>query len=490
MEPIVQSIRKSFMTNVTHDIKWRKENLKNILKLINENEKELIEASHKDLKKPKMESSVFEFSLIRGAVQQALDHIDVWTKPQKVSPPLQLKPSYSTWIQPQPYGTVLIMGAWNYPYQLLFMPLVGAIAAGNCSICKPSDLSPNSSELLETLFPKYFDKNFIRCVNGGIPETTDLLAQKFDYIFYTGSTMIGKIVMQAAAKHMTPVTLECGGKSPVYVDASADFEVTANRICWGRFANAGQTCVAPDYILCTKEAQDKLVPELKKALKKFYGEDPQKSNSYGRIINNRHHKRLAVLVDQSKVAIGGNLDENDLYISPTVMTNVLPDDKVMQEEIFGPILPIVNVKNSDEAIDFINQRSKPLALYVFSKYDKHFEDFKNKTSSGSMAFNEVLMQCAMECMPFGGVGESGIGGYHGQFSFDTFSHKRAVLKGKFFGESMLAMRYPPYTDSNQKLLEMVSGELKLEKIFKILFNPYIILSLAITLGYFIKGYIQ
>jgi len=437
-----------------------------------------------------MESSVFEFSLIRGAVDHTLDNIDSWIKPKKVSPPIQLKPSYSTYIQPQPYGTVLIMGAWNYPYQLLFMPLVGAIAAGNCSICKPSDLSPNSSELLEKLFPKYFDQKYIKCVNGGIPETTDLLAQKFDYIFYTGSTMVGKIVMQAAAKHMTPLTLECGGKSPVYVDESADIEVTANRVCWGRFANAGQTCVAPDYILCTKQVQEKLVPALKKSLKKFYGENPQKSDSYGRIVNKRHHKRLAGLIDESKVSVGGVLDEDDLYISPTIMSSVLPEDKVMQEEIFGPILPIVNIANCDEAIDFINQKQKPLALYVFSKDDKHFEEFKNKTSSGSMAFNEVLMQCALESLPFGGVGESGMGGYHGEFSFDTFSHKRAVLKGQFFGESMLAMRYPPYTETNQKMLEMVSGELKLEKIITLLFNPYIILSLAVAIGYIVKGYMQ
>lgn len=489
MEAIVNTVRKSFTSNKTLDVKWRKEQLHSILRMITENEKEMVAVLAKDLNKHHLEVSVFEFQLIKNSVSHTLAHIDEWVKPQAASAPIQLKPLYTPSIQKQPYGTVLIMGAWNYPYQLTLVPLVGAIAAGNSVVIKPSDLSVHTSELIEKLFPKYFDPNFIRVVNGGIEETTELLKQKFDYIFYTGSTMVGKIVMTAAAKHLTPVTLECGGKSPCFVDADADMDVTARRISWGRFTNAGQTCIAPDYILCTKATEEKLLVAFKKCLQQFYGNDARTSDSYSRVINKRHHKRVAGLIDSAKTVIGGETDEDSLYISPTIMTNVTRDDKVMQEEIFGPVLPIVNVKDYQEAIDFVNQGQKPLALYVFSNTSKTFEEFKNKTSSGSLALNEVLMQCGLESMPFGGVGESGMGAYHGHFSFDTFSHSRAVLKAKFFGDSLLAMRYPPYSDKNRKMLEAASGEFNFGPL-KLLFHPYFLLSLAVALGYFMKGYTQ
>lgn len=490
MEALVQSVRKAFATNVTRDLTWRKTQLKNIGRMIDENETELNAAILKDLNKHAMETSVFEFGLIRNAITHSLNNIDRWAKPQPVVAPITVRALYSMNIQKQPYGTALIIGAWNYPYQLLLVPLIGAIAAGNTAVCKPSELSVHTSELLEKLFPKYLDNECIKIVNGGIPETTALLKQKFDYIFYTGNTFVGKIIMEAASKHLTPVTLECGGKSPVYIDSSANLEVTANRLLWGRLTNAGQTCVAPDYVLCTKETQDRMLPYLKKTLAKFYGEDPQRSDSYGRIINQRHHKRVSALIDNSKVVLGGKTDEASLYISPTVMFDCTKSDKVMQEEIFGPVLPFVTVSNRQEAIDFVNESSKPLALYVFSGKTKDYEAFKNYTSSGSMAFNEVIMQIGFECMPFGGVGDSGMGAYHGKYSFETFSHERAVLTAPTVGESLLAMRYPPYNPFNKRLLELTAGELNDYGIFRIIFSPAVILSLAVGLGYFLKGYMQ
>lgn len=289
---------------------------------------------------------------------------------------------------------------------------------------------------------------------------------------------------------MTPVTLECGGKCPVYVDGSADLDVTARRICWGRYVNAGQTCVAPDYILCTKETQEKLLPFLKKALQQFYGDNPKNSDSYGRIIQKRHHQRIVGLIDQAKVVIGGEYDEDNLYIAPTVMFNATRDDKIMQEETFGPILPIVTVSNRDEAIDYVNNGSKPLALYVFTKNKKDYEEFKLKTSSGSIAKNEVLIQIGFDCAPFGGVGDSGVGSYHGKFSFDTFSHSRTTLEASFTGDALLATRYPPYTEKNRKILEFSTQDFGLETVFKILFNPYVVLSLAVALGYYLKSFMQ
>jgi len=292
--------------------------------------------------------------------------------------------------------------------------------------------------------------------------------------------------MEAASKHLTPVCLECGGKSPVYIDSTADLETTAKRLLWGRFVNAGQTCVAPDYVLCTKETQERIFPFLKKYLTQFYSENPSESECFGRIINKRHFDRLSKLIDQNKVVIGGQADESILYISPTVMFNVQAEDKVMQEEIFGPILPFVNVSNYDEAIDFINQKDKPLALYVFSKNDKLYDEFKDRTSSGSYAFNECLMQVGFECLPFGGVGASGLGRYHGKFSFETFSHHRAILKAPFFGESLTYFRYPPYSKSNTKSAILASSEFRETFMHKILFNRFVLVMLAAALAFLYK----
>jgi len=288
MDSLVRKLRGSFKTNETKSVKWRKENLLALKRLINENEKELCDALKADLNKHEQETISMEIGIINNSIVHALNNLDDVVKAKKVKPIIQGRALYSTYVQSQPYGVVFIIGAWNYPYQLTLVPLVGAIACGNCALVKPSELSVNSAALLEKLWPKYFDESFIALANGGIAETTELLKQRFDYIFYTGSTAVGKIIMQAASQHLTPVTLECGGKSPTYVDETADLNLAAKRILWGKLANAGQTCIAPDYVLCTKETQDKLVPIIKAHLVDFYGENPKESESFGRIINDRH----------------------------------------------------------------------------------------------------------------------------------------------------------------------------------------------------------
>lgn len=460
MEITIGKLRATFKTNETKDLKWRKKNLLALQRMINENQSELCEALKKDLNKPELEVIGMEFGLIMNSITYALNHLEQMSKPRKVTPIIQGRALYSTYVQNQPYGVVLILGAWNYPYQLTLVPLIGAIACGNCALVKPSELSQNSAQLLEKLWPKYFDSASIALINGGVEETTAMLKMRFDYIFYTGSTAVGKIIMKAASEYLTPVTLECGGKSPTYVDTSADLNLAAKRILWGKLANAGQTCIAPDYILCTKETQEKLIPLFKNVLEEFYKGDPKTSDSYGRIINERHFKRIIKLLDKSKVVIGGDSDEATKYISPTVMTNVSPEDPVMQEEIFGPILPIVTVQNQQEAIDFINEREKPLALYVFASKTSVYDEFQLNTTSGSYAFNEVLMQISYECLPFGGVGNSGLGRYHGLYSFETFSHQRGVLYSNGWGDMLTYFRYPPYTQQKISVLGPATKEMK------------------------------
>lgn len=458
MNEVVGTLRATFKTNETKSVKWRRNNLLAVQRLINENADELCSALKKDLNKHKNEVHGMELGVIKNSITFALNNLNSYTKPRQVKPIVQARALYSTYVQYQPYGVVLVIGAWNYPLQLSLVPLVGAIASGNCVLVKPSELSSHSSELLEKLWPKYFDSSSVALINGGVKETTELLKMKFDYIFYTGNTAVGKIIMKAASEYLTPVTLECGGKSPCYIDESADLNLAARRIIWGKMANAGQTCVAPDYILCTKEIRDKILQHMEDVLQEFYGQDPKESKSFGRIINNRHFNRLVKLLDQSKVKIGGKTDEDSNYISPTIMIDVKPEDPVMQEEIFGPILPFVTIQNQQEAIDFINEREKPLALYVFASKTTLFDDFKFNTTSGSYAFNEVLMQISYECLPFGGVGNSGLGNYHGHYSFETFSHQRSVLYSNGYGDKLTFFRYPPYTDNKLSFLGPASTE--------------------------------
>ena len=333
----------------------------------------------------------------------------------------------TAWTQYDPLGVVLVIAPWNYPAQLLLAPVVGALAAGNTVVAKPSELSPATSAAMARLLPAYLDADAVAVVEGGVPETTALLAERFDHIFYTGNGTVGRIVLRAAAEHLTPVTLELGGKSPAFVDRDTDLTVVAERLARGKFLNAGQTCVAPDYVLTDPETAAALEPLLADAVKALYGSDPAASGEYGRIVNERHFDRLTGLLDSGRTVVGGTSDRTAKYLAPTVLADVAPDAPVMREEIFGPILPIVTVPGLDEAIDFINDRDKPLALYVFTESDGTRSRFAAETSSGGLGHGLPLAHLTVSDLPFGGVGESGMGNYHGRYSIETFSHRKAVL---------------------------------------------------------------
>ncbi|XP_074035963.1 aldehyde dehydrogenase, dimeric NADP-preferring [Leptinotarsa decemlineata] len=449
----VAAARDAFNSGVTKSYAFRLKQIKSLLKLVEENKEILTEAIIKDVRKPKFEAVIFEVNYVANDLRNIIFNLEEWMQPQKPDKPLTFIMD-TVIIQPEPYGVALIIGAWNYPVQLCLAPLSGAIAAGNTVVLKPSEIAPNTAKVLAELLPKYLDSKCYHVVNGGIPETTELLEQRFDYIFYTGNCNVGKIIHRAASKYLTPVTLELGGKSPVYIDSTADLDLTAARVLFGRFANAGQSCIAPDYILCSKEIATKFIEACKRCMTKWYGENIKESPDYGRIVNRNHFQRIVKLLEGSKIAVGGKHDIDDLYIEPTILQEVKPTDPVMQEEIFGPILPIVNIDNAGNAIDFINDREKPLALYIFSN-DKTIHDlFLKNTSSGNMLINDTMMHFSCETIPFGGVGNSGMGGYHGKFSFDTFSHMKGTLIKKLdkVGEYLNAARYPPFSEGKMNFV--------------------------------------
>ncbi|MEJ2299417.1 MAG: aldehyde dehydrogenase family protein, partial [Woeseiaceae bacterium] len=376
-------------------------------------------------------------------------HLREWVRRRRVSTPLTGMPGKS-WVQPEPLGVVLIIGAWNYPVQLVLDGLAAALAAGNCAVIKPSELAPATSALLARLVPQYLDDACIRVVEGAVAETTALLELPWDHILYTGGGKVGRIVMAAAAKHLTPVTLELGGKSPCVVMPDADLETTANRIAWGKFTNAGQTCIAPDYVLVDADTEKKLVPLLRDAITNMFGDDPATSDSYGRIVNDRHFERLSGLLASGEVAIGGQADAAERFIAPTVLTGVATDSAVMQEEIFGPILPIVRSDDLEAAIRFIRRGDKPLAAYIFTRDAQAEQRFLSSVSSGNACVNDTMMFMAVPELPFGGVGPSGMGCYSGEHGFRTFSHMKAVMKRGWWPDPDL--RYAPYTDSKFSLL--------------------------------------
>ncbi|CAH0695749.1 unnamed protein product [Spodoptera exigua] len=454
----VEKARDAYNRGVTRPVKWRLQQLKNLLRMYEENQNAMIEALRKDLRRSKMESVMLEVAYLINDLKSIIHHLEDWVKPEKPEKGF-VNMLDDVVIYHDPYGVALVIGSWNYPLQLLLLPVSGAIAGGNAVIIKPSELATACAAFVAETVPKYLDNDAVIVIEGGPQETTELLKQKFDYIFFTGGTSIGKIVYEAAVKNLTPVTLELGGKSPVYIDNTADIMITTKRVLWGKFINAGQTCIAPDYILCTKETQDKFVAAAKKILQEWYGPDPQKSPDFARIINSRHFSRLQALVDASKdkIAVGGTYDANDKFIELTILTNVVASDKIMQDEIFGPILPIVPVENAYEAIKFINERDHPLVLYVFSKQKNIHTLFTEQTQSGSVNINDTIMFYAVESLPFGGVGASGIGAYHGKKTFETFTHKKSCLIKNFspIGEKLASGRYPPYTDGNLKMLNLL-----------------------------------
>ncbi|MDZ8104493.1 MAG: aldehyde dehydrogenase [Nostoc sp. DedQUE12a] len=437
---IIQHQREFFQTGKTKDINFRIEQLQKLKQAIIEHEQEIIEALQADLYKPVVETYLTEIAVIKE-IDYAIKHIKTWTKPKKAPVSLDFF-SYSARIYPEPVGVVLIISPWNYPFQLAISPLVGAIAAGNCAIIKPSEIASHTSGIVTKIITKYFQQAYIAVVEGGVEASQKLLAEKFDHIFFTGGTAIGKIVMEAAAKNLTPVTLELGGKSPCIVDTDINVEHTARRITWGKFINAGQTCIAPDYLLVNKNIKKDLIDGLQKNLKEFYGENPANSPDYARIISQKHFDRLVKFFEDSKVIVGGETKSSERYIAPTIIDNVSLEDSVMQEEIFGPILPIIEYSDIAEAIALINSRPKPLALYLFSQNKNLQKRVLQETSSGGVCINDTIMHVGVPSLPFGGVGDSGIGNYHGKASFDTFSHHKSVLQNSFWLD--LKWRYAPY----------------------------------------------
>lgn len=454
---VIDKLQTKFKQGVTKPLDYRTQQLKALYRLCKENENALVKAMRDDLNKPYFESVICEIEFVRNDIRGMLINLEKWAREEYTSKHILLTFD-SSYIRREPYGVVLIIGTWNYPIQMTLSPLVGAIGAGNAAVIKPSEISPATARVLEELLPLYLDKDCYKVINGGAAETTELLKEKFDYIFYTGSSSVGKIIGDAANKYLTPCTLELGGKSPLFLDTEVDVEVSCRRILWGKFINSGQTCVAPDYILCTEKRQEEFIQVAKTILKEFFGENPHDSGDLARIVNKKHFKRIERLVSSGSVAIGGVCIEKELYISPTVLINVKASDVVMQEEIFGPILPIVPIADVEEAIRFINDRDKPLCLYVFSNNKNVVKRFLNDTSSGSCCVNDTVVHLSVDSLPFGGVGGSGMGRYHGKFSFDTFSHKKAVLIRNFIPllEKLGALRYPPYTDKNmEKLLVLM-----------------------------------
>ena len=446
----VKRLRAAFESGRTRPLEWRREQLQQLKKLLRENGQEIVDALHADLGRPELEGWVTDVTVTVAEVDLALKSLSRWTRPQRVSTPLNQQPA-SARIVREPLGVVLVIAPWNYPVQLLLSPLVGAIAAGNTVLLKPSEVSAHSSAIMAKLVPRYLDTECIAVVEGGVEETTALLEQRFDHILYTGNGQVARVVMAAAAKHLTPVTLELGGKSPCIVDEEVDVEVAARRIAWGKFLNAGQTCIAPDYVLVHESKERELLDAMKKALVEFYGEDPKQTADYGRIINERHHRRLAQLVASGEVVTGGQLDEQDRFIAPTILRNVAPDSPVMRDEIFGPILPVLTVPDVESAISFVNARPKPLALYVFTKRKPVEEEVVARTSSGGVCVNATIWHIANANLPFGGVGPSGMGAYHGRDSFETFSHRKAVVSKSTALDPKLA--YPPYTKWKQAIVK-------------------------------------
>ena len=449
---LVQRMRSTFESGVTRSAEWRMRELKQLERLISDNEAEITEALHADLGKCHFEAFIGETGFMLGDVKHAIKNVRRWMKPKRVKAPLTVQPAKAV-VHSEPLGVVLIIAPWNYPFQLALSPLVGAISAGNTAIIKPSEVAPATSAVIAKLVPRYLDRDAIAVVEGGVPETTTLLAQRFDHIFYTGNGTVGRIVMVAAAEHLMPNTLDLGGKSPCIVDREVDLDVAARRIVWGKFFNAGQTCVAPDYILVHESMQQRLLDKLDETIKQFYGADPQASSDYARIVNERHHDRLTKLLDSGEVVSGGKADKKNRYIAPTVLRDVPATAPVMADEIFGPILPVLSVKDIEEAIRFINDRPKPLALYVFTKDKDVAERVLGQTSSGGACVNDCVTHLAPPDLPFGGVGASGMGAYHGKTSFDTFTHKKSVLDK---GSMDPPLRYPPYTDDKLKWVKRLS----------------------------------
>ncbi|RKS02081.1 aldehyde dehydrogenase [Flavobacterium sp. 102] len=423
------------------DINYRKQSLLKLLKAVQEQEAEIIQALYDDFKKPAFEAVVTETSYVLAELNHTIKNINKWAKPTWVLPSFLNFPS-TDYLYKEPYGKVLIIAPWNYPYQLALAPLIAAVAAGNQVVVKPSELTPNTSKIIAKIISKSFDENHVECVEGGIDVAQELLAKRWDYIFFTGSVAVGKMVAKAAAENLTPVTLELGGKNPCIIEQSANLKLTAKRIVWGKFLNAGQTCIAPDYLLVHQSIKPKLIDFLKEEIILAYGENPEVSPDFPRIINEKNWKRQVSFLENQTILLGGKANSKDFYIAPTLLDNPSLESLVMKEEIFGPILPILSYDSEADLEQIITQYEKPLSLYVFTKNKTFAHKIISKYSFGGGCINDTVIHFANKRLPFGGVGQSGIGAYHGKLSFTLFSHQKAMVKKANWLD--IPTRYAPY----------------------------------------------
>jgi aldehyde dehydrogenase (NAD+) len=451
IEVMAGSLRAVFESGRTKRLDWRKEQLNGIDRMLVEQEQLFAQALHSDLGKSATEAYTTEIAIVRAEIKHALSNLSKWTRPERVALPMNQRPGKAE-IHREPLGAVLVIAPWNYPLQLLILPMVAAITAGNVVLGKPSELAPHTAAAVAKVLPEYVDDG-VQVIEGGIDEAKALLATRWDHIFYTGSGRIASEVLMAAAPNLTPVTLELGGKSPAIVHKSAEIEIAARRIAWGAFVNAGQTCVAPDYVLVHRPIAEEFTDALLASLNEFYGDDPKKSPDYGRVINHRHLRRLKGLLDSLPVAqivVGGQIDEQDRYLAPTIVMDPDPGSDLMSDEIFGPILPLLTVESMNEAVAFVQSRPRPLASYVFSEDKAVVEQVLTDVSSGGAVVNHTLLHLAVPALPFGGVGASGMGAYHGRAGFENLSHRKAVLRKA--SKPDVKLLYPPYTKIKRKLL--------------------------------------
>ncbi|MBB5174684.1 aldehyde dehydrogenase [Texcoconibacillus texcoconensis] len=424
---LVERQRTFFHQGETKSVKKRKMQLKALRETIEAREEEIMAALHQDLNKSRPEAFMTEIGFLYAEIKDVLKHLDEWTAPEKVKTPLSHTGSTS-YIYREPYGVTLVIAPWNYPFQLAIAPLIGAIAAGNTAVVKPSEYTPNTSRVIKSLLEDLFTPEYVAVVEGDADVAKNLLSEHFDYIFFTGSSEVGKKVMKAAAENLTPVTLELGGKSPAIVMKDANVKLAAKRIVWGKFLNAGQTCVAPDYVLVHRKQERKLLKHMIKYIKKYYGEKVEKNPDFPKIVHEQHHDRLTSLLDAEKIIYGGGHDRSKRFIEPTVMVDVQLDDPVMKDEIFGPILPVITFDDEEEVLDIVRENPDPLALYLFTEREKLQEYILENVPFGGGCVNDTVYHLANSALPFGGRGASGVGAYHGKASFDTFTHEKSVLK--------------------------------------------------------------
>ena len=451
IERMIAAQRKHFATGATIPVDARLSALALLEQAILAHEEEIYAALEADLGKSAQESYMCEVGLTLSELRYQMKHLRRWARPQRVRTGLANFPAKSFTIA-EPYGVVLVMSPWNYPFMLTMEPLVGALAAGNCCVLKPSAYSPATSAVIAKLVEEAFDPGLVSCVQGGRAENTALLEQRFDYIFFTGGTTVGRLVMSKASAHLTPVSLELGGKSPCIVAADADLKVAAARVVFGKYLNCGQTCVAPDYVLVDERVHDAFVAEVRAQIASMFGERPLENPDWGKIVNEKHFKRLLGLIDPAKVVVGGGSDPERLRIEPTVMDGVTAEDAVMGEEIFGPVMPVLTYRTVDEAEEFVKARPKPLALYLFTRSASLEDRFLRYVPFGGGCVNDTIVHLATSEMGFGGVGASGMGSYHGKKSFDTFSHEKSILKKALWLD--MPMRYQPYSQAKDKLVRM------------------------------------